>query len=286
MIHFQFGNAKVNLYLPENSQEETLPYFIRSFEGNALPDCRIEISIRPAEKAPPSAVEIGRAFGLSQTKVCRKKLSSISAQLEIFTIIPSAPNRSDRLSSIVVPAILYALSEFGIVPIHASSVLFNGKAVLFAGRSGSGKSTIAERLSSEGFEFLSDDRILLWKEEIEGKSIIKAVPSFELQNPFTRFRLEFEKRKKSSRRRKAEFGKTAELSRIIFVEVKPFEESQIYTLSKAPISALMAVSCGGYYQLDSLSILESSMGEEKFLGLTLGKNENKIFKELVEVIRQ
>jgi len=45
----------------------------------------------------------------------------------------------------------------GLFPLHASSVLIDGKAVAFSGPSGSGKSTIGAALLKQGYLLLSDD---------------------------------------------------------------------------------------------------------------------------------
>lgn len=54
-------------------------------------------------------------------------------------------------------AIGAALLQRGLLPIHGSSVLFHGHAVIFTGYSGAGKSTICAGLRNQGFEFLGDD---------------------------------------------------------------------------------------------------------------------------------
>jgi hypothetical protein len=49
------------------------------------------------------------------------------------------------------------LHQRNFLPLHASAVEFNGKAMVFAGASGAGKSTLAAYLSQHGFSILSDD---------------------------------------------------------------------------------------------------------------------------------
>jgi hypothetical protein len=49
------------------------------------------------------------------------------------------------------------LHQRGLVVLHASAVRVNGKAVLFCGPSGTGKSTIAAALGTRGFELVTDD---------------------------------------------------------------------------------------------------------------------------------
>ncbi len=56
----------------------------------------------------------------------------------------------------------------GLVPLHASSVVKNGRVIAFTAESGEGKSTLAAALTQHGFEHRSDDVLLL---EISGESI-------------------------------------------------------------------------------------------------------------------
>jgi hypothetical protein len=55
------------------------------------------------------------------------------------------------------PVAAVALHLQGAVLLHAAAVAMRGKAVVFAGDSGSGKSTTAARLSREGYEVLAED---------------------------------------------------------------------------------------------------------------------------------
>ncbi len=57
--------------------------------------------------------------------------------------------------------LLYLLSRFGWMTVHASCVKVNGKGVLFTGVSGSGKSTAAYAMLRGGHRLLADDRILV-----------------------------------------------------------------------------------------------------------------------------
>jgi hypothetical protein len=68
--------------------------------------------------------------------------------------------RTDWLGS--HPMLTFAVSELlkrrGICSIHAAGAAVNGRAVLFAGASGVGKSTLSVALIRRGFGFLGDDR--------------------------------------------------------------------------------------------------------------------------------
>lgn len=63
---------------------------------------------------------------------------------------------------LLLSAILsFALLEQGLETLHASSVVFNGRAVAFAGRARSGKSTLAAFFARRGQPFLTDDLLAL-----------------------------------------------------------------------------------------------------------------------------
>jgi serine kinase of HPr protein (carbohydrate metabolism regulator) len=57
--------------------------------------------------------------------------------------------------------------------LHASCVAMDGRAVLLAGPSGSGKSDLALRLLDRGFKLVSDDRTIVRK---EGTRLVTSAP--------------------------------------------------------------------------------------------------------------
>ena len=75
--------------------------------------------------------------------------------------------------------------------LHASCVAMDGRAVLLAGPSGSGKSDLALRLLDRGFKLVSDDRTIVRKEgtrlvtsapdSIKGKLEIRGVGIVEME---------------------------------------------------------------------------------------------------------
>jgi len=76
--------------------------------------------------------------------------------------------------------------------LHSSTVALNGRAVLIAGPSGSGKSDLALRLLDRGFTLVSDDRTIIRKqggkliasapETIKGKLEVRGVGIVEVES--------------------------------------------------------------------------------------------------------
>jgi hypothetical protein len=67
----------------------------------------------------------------------------------------------DAASYLLGPVLAFALRLRGTLPLHASGVAVHGRAVLFAGPAGSGKSTTAAVLGSLGYPVLADDVVAL-----------------------------------------------------------------------------------------------------------------------------
>jgi hypothetical protein len=73
-------------------------------------------------------------------------------------ISPALLERPEQLRYQVVEAtVLFLLTGPNRFPVHASGVVKNGVALLFAGRSGAGKSTLAWLAGEAGWDVLSDD---------------------------------------------------------------------------------------------------------------------------------
>lgn len=68
----------------------------------------------------------------------------------------------------------------GWLPIHSSAVSINGKAVLFVGNSGAGKSTTASFLVKRGYSFVADDICILSKNGNDSYHLSPAYPNIRL----------------------------------------------------------------------------------------------------------
>lgn len=72
-----------------------------------------------------------------------------------------------QVGSLMILMIHTVMSYHRRYSLHASSVVHNGKAILFTGRSGQGKSTLSTDLASLGAGFLGDDIVFLYRENGE-----------------------------------------------------------------------------------------------------------------------
>jgi hypothetical protein len=70
---------------------------------------------------------------------------------------PAEYTRDDLAAYALGPVLMLALHLQGAVLLHASAVVMKGKAIVFAGHSGSGKSTTVAMLHRHGYTILSDD---------------------------------------------------------------------------------------------------------------------------------
>ncbi len=75
----------------------------------------------------------------------------------------------EQLADMINTMVLFLVGHAGRVPLHASAVMLDGAAIIFAGASGAGKSTLALAASRAGLPLLSDDTIY-----------VQAAPAFRL----------------------------------------------------------------------------------------------------------
>ena len=89
--------------------------------------------------------------------------SNIYAEYEVLdgntiTIRPHVNKDNELIRTFLLGSALGVLQEQrGRIPIHGGAICINGKAAIFSGNSGAGKSTITSSLVRRGYPFLSDD---------------------------------------------------------------------------------------------------------------------------------
>jgi hypothetical protein len=98
--------------------------------------------------------------------------------VEIFLTGPFNPKLVEL--SILGPILSTILHQRKKIPFHGCAVVKNGKANVFMGDQGMGKSTIAGYLVAKGYGYLSDD-VLLLQPTPEGWETLPCYPSMKLQ---------------------------------------------------------------------------------------------------------
>ncbi len=93
----------------------------------------------------------------------RRKGISVLADGRAGTGSCLAPRDADDndIADLINTMVLFLVGHAGRVPLHASAVLLNGTALVFAGASGAGKSTLALAATRAGLSLLSDDTVFV-----------------------------------------------------------------------------------------------------------------------------
>lgn len=81
---------------------------------------------------------------------------------EGITVQLDDPDRAGALDLFLAGSVYSAVAAInGFLPLHASAVLIDGRAVAFTGAPGAGKSTTAAALQARGFAIVADDTVVL-----------------------------------------------------------------------------------------------------------------------------
>jgi hypothetical protein len=97
---------------------------------------------------------------------------------EVIIDTPHAEDTQDVALFLLGSVLGFLCHQRGLLPLHASSVSFQGQAIVFAGPSGAGKSTMAAQLLAQGARLLSDD-VAVIDMHAEGGPVL--LPTFPCQ---------------------------------------------------------------------------------------------------------
>jgi hypothetical protein len=141
----------------------------------AQPDATILIR---ATGEPPQALWHFESFEVAEGGICRTDASSyffenngsaVKADGEhpprVEVWVGKSPQARERaaLARLIFNASMTAMRRCGLFELHAAGVVKpDGAGLLVIGPSGSGKSTLATQLASAGWQYLSDDALLLY----------------------------------------------------------------------------------------------------------------------------
>lgn len=91
---------------------------------------------------------------------------------------------SDAFAEMMNTVILFLVAQSGRIPVHASAIMFGDTAVVLAGKSGSGKSSLAFAADHAGLPVLSDDTVFVQTDpSVRIWALTKAIHLFEKDAP-------------------------------------------------------------------------------------------------------
>lgn len=92
-----------------------------------------------------------------------------------FCSYPAGGHANGEFPELIDMLALFLVAHAGRIPLHASAAVHDDTAVIFAGRSGAGKSTMAFAASGAGMAVLSDDTIYVQREPLRVWGIPAAI---------------------------------------------------------------------------------------------------------------
>lgn len=122
-------------------------------------------------RAPAIRVEDKNIFLSGEGIVAQTETSAREAYGAFSQTWLDEPER--LLTEVVDPLVLFLLTHSGRIPVHASALLLGDTAVVLAGRSGSGKSSLALAAHHAGLPVMSDDTVYV---QLEPHFAVHAAP--------------------------------------------------------------------------------------------------------------
>jgi hypothetical protein len=160
-----------------------LPELLTWSGDDRAPD--IEIISGAVPGALPQARQMGPAAQIAADGRVRFSVAGVAAYLiegdsrvTIDAVLPAdAPDIRVFLFGTVLGILCH---RRGLLPLHAAAVEIGGRAILLAGPSGVGKSTLAAALASRGHRLLADDLCAIRREQDGSVSVLASFPRVRL----------------------------------------------------------------------------------------------------------
>ncbi len=172
-------------------------------------------------------------------------------------------DRSFLKNYILTRAISAALHQRHWTPIHASSIALNDKAILFAGHSGSGKSTTTSAFVKRGYPFISDDICIIKKEADNLYKVHHSYPQIRLWDDALEMIADPKHNKDNPIGNKINKFSVKPSGDIIS---EPLEISHIYILRTGPVDSETLISMDGLEKLQELQSLTFAKSQLKGMG--------------------
>ncbi len=148
--------------------------------GLPIYECSIWSSYRVADAVafetyhPPSGRIMAQA--VSDPDLRRYELSFSEETAEWLSREFDLPDRQEVVIAYPLEQLLFVpvLARRDVILVHACGAVLDGKAMVFAGHSGDGKTTLATMLAKEGVELLSDERVAI--RQVDGDFVAYGTP--------------------------------------------------------------------------------------------------------------
>lgn len=144
----------------------------------------LTITLKPVPEKLPDALYQGKSFQISPSQVLIRIEQVARYLVSDGREICAEPSPDAEIALVRLfllgPVIGIALHQKGFLVLHGSSILLENQAIIFAGTSGSGKSTIAGALIRKGFPFLADDLCPLRMELSGNFFLLPSIPQLKL----------------------------------------------------------------------------------------------------------
>jgi hypothetical protein len=151
-------------------------------ENEPLPEISIRTgpvvrTLAGAERVSALVQIAGRDMLFEVPSVARYRVRS--GEEIVVDPLSGASDKAVRLH-ILGTALAILCMQRGLLPLHANAIVFDGRAICFAGNSGAGKSTLTASLCKKDYEILSDDVCVVSLDETGGALCWPGVPRLKL----------------------------------------------------------------------------------------------------------
>lgn len=144
----------------------------------------VVLEVAPLNKTPPPLEERGFFFDITSDEAYLywQQVGGFLVKNGRQIFVEPNPGVQEKIVRMpllgVVSAVL--LHQLGRLVLHASAIAIDGRAVVFVGEKGRGKSTTAATLYSRGHELISDDVVAVDLTSSEEPMVIPGYPQFKL----------------------------------------------------------------------------------------------------------
>ena len=177
MTQFDFAGVRIGLLRNQDIPDIAFPTGFRPIEATESPDIRIELSVGNASLPEPEGearLKRGRMLAFGDEHHLFWWHPDLGTIIDIFPregrihiALPASAwlQTLDIFNHLFLPGLLPPLAARGVRALHASAIDMHGKSVIVAGHSGSGKTTSALMMLSQGARLVSDDLLFLYRDE-------------------------------------------------------------------------------------------------------------------------